>query len=163
MAAENSGRESAETEPVRKFGGMDMLLCTGITAACSVLGFGGLFPREAMLPIRIAALILLAVNWLFSAYSNGKHGRYLFLLFLLIYWIAPTLTYIACDFSVSDDKWVLFIKGFCSLLTISPFAFAAEMTGLPEWFFGALMLIISAAVFKFSYSAFFIKDNKKWL
>ncbi|MGN0692849.1 MAG: hypothetical protein ACI4K7_10915 [Oscillospiraceae bacterium] len=134
------------------FGAGNMVLCAGISAASSLLGMDGLFSEGTMLPLRAAALILMLVNWLFSAYLGGKDGRAVFAVFSLCYWIVPTVIYIACGFSVSNAAAVPLIGELGGMLTIYPFSFAARATGLPEWFFSAVMLIAVLAVHKFTSS-----------
>ena len=88
------------------FGAGSMVLCVGITAAASLLGMEGLFSEGAMVPLRTAALILMLVNWFFSAYLGGRDGRSIFPAFALCYWIVPTTVHIACGFSVSNSAAV---------------------------------------------------------
>ncbi|MGN1416431.1 MAG: hypothetical protein ACI4XF_06285 [Oscillospiraceae bacterium] len=134
------------------FGAGNMVLCAGITAASSLLGMDGLFSEGSMLPLRTAALLLMLVNWLFSAYLGGRGGRSICAVFSLCYWIVPTVIYIACSFSVSNAAAVSVIGELGGMLTIYPFSFAARATGLPEWFFSAVMLIAVLAVYKFTKS-----------
>ena len=136
------------------FGAGSMVLCVGITAASSLLGMDGLFSEGAMVPLRTAALILMLVNWFFSAYLGGRDGRSIFPVFALCYWIVPTTVYIACGFSVSNAAAVSVIGEFGGMLAIYPFGFAARATGLPEWFFSALMLIAVLAIYKFTKSCY---------
>lgn len=135
-----------------RFGAGNMVLCAGITAASSLLGMDGLFSEGAMLPLRTAALLLMLVNWLFSAYLGGRDGRSIFAVFSLCYWIVPTVIYISCGFSVSNAAAVPLIGELGGMLTIYPFSFAARAVGLPEWFFSAVMLIAVLAVYKFTKS-----------
>lgn len=136
------------------FGTGNMVLCCGITVASSILGMDGLFSESAMLPLRAAALVLMLINWLLSAYLAGKKGRWDFAVFSLCYWIIPTVVFIACGFSVSTAAAVSVIGEMSGILTIYPFSFAAKSTGLPEWFFSAVILIASLAVYKFTHSCY---------
>lgn len=155
----NDKIENISEEPEKKgffdsisFGAGNMVLCAGITAASSLLGMDGLFSEGAMLPLRGAALILMLVNWLFSAYLGGRDRRTVFAVYSLCYWIVPTVIHIACGFSVSKAAAVPIIGELGGMLTIYPFSFAAGATGLPEWFFSAVMLIAVLAVYKFTSS-----------
>lgn len=153
MSLENSDEKISE--PVRKnYGITDMILCAGITAVCSVLGFDGLFTNNAMLPLRVIALVLLILNWICASFYSGKSGRKSFGVFIFVYWIIPTVIYITSEFSAKSGKVLEVAGSLCKLLTVLPFAFVSETLGLPEWFFACVILIVSAAVFKFSYSYF---------
>lgn len=134
------------------FGAGNMLLCGGITVASSILGMDGLFSESAMLPLRTAAFVLMLVNWLLSAHLAGRRAKYSFAVFSLCYWIIPTVVFIACSFSVSNAAAVSVIGEMGGILTIYPFSFAAKATGLPEWFFSAVLLIAVLAVYKFTRS-----------
>lgn len=136
------------------FGAGNMVLCGGITVASSILGMDGLFSEGAMLPLRAAALVLMLVNWLLSAYLAGRKGHWGFAVFSLCYWIIPTVVFIACGFSVSTAAAVSVIGEMGAILTIYPFSFAAKAAGLPEWFFSAVILIASLAVYKFTHSCY---------
>lgn len=154
MSHENSEERVSEIKNKSSYGVTDMILCAGITAACSVLGFDGLFTDKAMLPLRIIAIILLIINWICASFYSGKSGKKSFGIFIIIYWIIPTVIYIFSDFSAKSSEFLDAVESLCKLLTILPFAFISEILGLPEWFFACVTLILSAAVFKFSYSYF---------
>ena len=151
----NEGSGGSRNIWVRYFGKtttlrQDMLICFGITFACSMFGFDSYIDNKIMLPIRCIASFLMMMNWLWAAYSSGKHRRGGFVLFTGVYWLVPAAASFFIGAGNPDDTVSVIIGEIANILVFYPFSFFSRAFNINEWIFCALMVCIVTAMYIFS-------------
>ena len=128
----------------------DMLICFGITFACAMFGFDSYIDNKIMLPIRFIASMLMIANWMWAAYSSGKHRRGGFVLFTGIYWLVPAVLAFFLGAGNPDSPVSGIIKEVANILVFYPFSFFSRAFNMNEWIFCAVMVCLVTAMYIFS-------------